>query len=66
MENDDEKCLLWPIFAALHPFYYKQHPEIVSKFIPFEKEIIMDGVSYPVAIKDTNQAEENYILSLEM
>ena len=58
IKNDDEKCFLWSILAALHPVPHGNHPTRVSKYIPFENEIDMTGISYPVAIKDIDKVEK--------
>ena len=59
IKNDDEKCFLWSILASLHLVPHGNNPTRVSKYTPFEAEINMEGVLYPVAIKDIDKVEGN-------
>ena len=52
IQNNDDKCFLWCILAALHPLDYEDHPNRVSKYIPYVDELNMEGIEYPVCFSD--------------
>ena len=52
IQNTDDKCFLWCILAFLHEVSHGEHPHRVTKYIHYENELNMDGISYPVATKD--------------
>jgi len=43
--------------ASLHPVQRGGHPERVSKYRQYENELIMDGIEYPVKIRDIDRFE---------
>ena len=55
IQNEDQKCFLWCVLAHIHKI--ETHPERVSKYKPFENEINMQGIYYPVKIKDIDKFE---------
>ena len=50
IKNDDQKCFQWCVLASLHPVDYTNHPERVSKYHPYENELNMNGIEYPVSL----------------
>ena len=55
MKNKD-KCFLWCVLRALNPKDY--HPERVDKELkPKENTLDMEGIEYPVSLKDLNKFE---------
>ena len=52
IQNKDDKCFLWYILAALHPVPKDEHPYRVGKYLPYEDELNMDGIEYPVSFRD--------------
>ena len=48
VKNDDQKCFMWSILAALHPANY--HPERVIHYKPFEDELNFTGIEFPVTV----------------
>ena len=55
IQNEDQKCFLWCVLAHIHKI--KTNPERVSKYKPFENEINMRRIDYPVKIKDIDKFE---------
>ena len=55
-KNEDNKCLLWCVLRALNP--KKDHPERIDKKLK-EKEntLNMEGIEYPVSLKDIDKFE---------
>ena len=52
----DNKCFLWSILAKLYPT--NNHKQRVSKYKPYEDKINMNGIDYPVKIKDIPKVEK--------
>ena len=52
IKNTDEKCFLWSILAKFHPADHNHYTR-VSNYKPFESELDMNAIDYPVKI-DTN------------
>lgn len=55
IRNRDKKCFLWSILAHLHPA--KDNPNRVSHYTPYERELNMDGISYPVKVNQIPKFE---------
>ena len=55
-KNKDNKCFLWSVLRALNPS--KDHPERIDKKLK-EKEntLNMEGIEYPVSLKDIDKFE---------
>ena len=57
IKNKDNKCFLWCVFRALNP--KDDHPERVDKELkPKENTLNMEGIVYPVSLKDLNKIEK--------
>ena len=56
-KNEDNKCFLWCVLRALNPT--KDHPERIDKKLK-EKEntLNMEGIEYPVSLKDIDKFEK--------
>ena len=48
IKNQDQKCFLWSVLAALHPVSRKNNPNNVSHYTSLEKEMNIKGLSYSV------------------
>ena len=55
IQNNDEKCFLWPILASLHSLQRRNNLDRVSKYQ--EYELSMSWIKYPVDIKDIGKFE---------
>ena len=66
IQNTDEKCFLWCILAFLHQVRHTEHPSRVTKYIQYENEVNMDGISYPVAVKDVPKFEKQNNISVNV
>ena len=61
----DNKCFLWSILAKLYPA--NDHKQRVSNYKPYEDKINMNGIDYPVKIKDISKVEnQNENLSINV
>lgn len=56
VKNNDEKCFLWSILAALHP--RKTNVTNVEKYKKYEHELNTDGITFPMALCDIQKFEE--------
>ena len=54
--HDDNKCIIWALLA--HKLKIEKNPERVTKYIPQEKEIILNDVTCPVPYTDIKKIEE--------
>ncbi|KAK3107269.1 hypothetical protein FSP39_010803 [Pinctada imbricata] len=62
IQNQDEKCFVWCILAAMHPA--KNHPERVSHYQSYEREVNMTGIRFPVTINDIPKFEKQNNISV--
>ena len=56
MQNKDNKCFLWCVLRALNP-RKKDSQRIDKKLKEKENTLNMDGIEYPVSLKDLNKFE---------
>ena len=56
IKSNDEKCFLWSVLACLHPV--SQNPERVSKYLQYEHTLNIEGLSFPLPIKDIPKFEK--------
>ena len=66
IQNEDDKCFLWSILAHLHVVPPNQHGYRVEKYIPHENELNMEGITYPVAVKDVPKFEKQNAISVNV
>ena len=55
IKNSDDRCFLWCILAALHPV--DVHAEHVSNYTQFEHELNVEGLTFPMPIKQIPKFE---------
>ena len=56
MKNKDNKCFLWCVLRALNPC--EKDSQIVDKELKLKENTLnMDGIVYPVSLKDINKFE---------
>ena len=63
IKNDDDKCILWSLYAALYPV--KKNAERVSNYKKYEedeeykdKKINTEGLTFPLQVKDIKKLED--------
>ena len=52
MQNKDNKCFLWCVLRALNP------KRLDKKLMDKENTLNMEGICYPVSLKDINKFEK--------
>ena len=58
MKNEDNKCFLWCVLRALNPSKDK-HPSRIDKNLKSKENTLnMEGIEYPVSLKDINRFEK--------
>lgn len=67
IQNDDEKCFLWSILAALHHNDIKSNLHRVSNYLEFEDDLNMTGITYPVSLQQIDRFEQqNPVISVNI
>jgi len=66
VQNQDEKCLVWSVLAALHPIEHGHAPQRVSNYRLFEQELNVDGISFPTPLNQLDRFEKQNGLSLNV
>lgn len=66
VQNEDEKCLIWSVLAALHPVDYLHHPQRVSNYRAYEQELNTDGLSFPTPLHQIEKFERQNALSINV
>jgi len=56
--NEDEKCFLWSVLAALHPVNRKDQPCRVGHYKGSEHDLNVSGIAFPVKVKDITKFEK--------
>ena len=64
MQNEDNKCFLWCVLRALN--LRKKHDERIDKELKLKENTLdMDGIEYPISLKDINKFEkQNLTISI--
>ena len=58
MKNTDNKCFLWCVLRALNPSKDKHPSRIDGDLKSKENTLNMEGITYPVSLKDINRFEK--------
>ena len=64
IQNDDDKCFLWSLLAYLYEANYSR--ERVNHYKQHESELNMNGIAYPVAVKDVPKFEKQNNISVNV
>ena len=64
VNNKDQKCLLWSILAALHPV--DRNPQDIYHYSPFENELNMTGIDFPVSLSQIDKFERQNSISVNV
>ena len=57
IQNNDQKCFTWSILAKIFPPQQSNHTTRVSNYTPYEYQLNMNNIEYPVKIKDISKFE---------
>ena len=67
IQNDDEKCFLWSVLAALHPVHLKGQPRRVHHYKSFEQELNVNGIPFPTKVSEITKFErQNQNISINV
>ena len=50
IQNQDQKCFVWSVLAALHPVHRRDQPHRVRHYLRYEHEFNVQGIEFPVKI----------------
>ena len=64
IQNDDNKCFLWSVLAHLYEANHNR--QRIEHYIPYETELNMNGITYPLAIKDVSKFEKQNDISVNV
>ena len=64
IQNDGDKCFLWSVLAHLYEANYSKHR--VYHYKPHESELNMNGIAYPVTVKDVPKFEKQNGISVNV
>ena len=64
VKNNDQKCFLWSVLAALYPA--PRNPDRVSHYENHEDSLKMTGISYPVKQTDIPKFEKQNEISINL
>jgi hypothetical protein len=56
IQNEDDKCFMWAVLAALHPA--AKDPQRVSKYKAYKDELDFEGIEMPFNVKDAKKFEK--------
>lgn len=59
VRNDDEKCFVWSILAALHNKDVKKNPQVASKYKKYLNKLNLKDLTYPVTLNQIKTFEKN-------
>ena len=57
IKNKDEKCFLWSVIAGLYGDSHAEFDKRLSHYLEYEKEFNLQGVQFPMALKDIPKFE---------
>ena len=67
VQNEDEKCFLWSVLAALHPVNRKKNPNLLHHYKGYEQELNVSGIEFPMKVKDIAKFEkQNPTISINL
>ena len=64
IQNEDNKCFLYSILAALHPV--KDNPQRVSNYESYIEELNTDGISMPMTLNKIRKFEKMNNLTINV
>lgn len=59
IRNNDEKCFVWSVLAALHNKTVKKNPQRVSQYRKFLHDLDLSGILFPVTLNQIKNFEKN-------
>ena len=54
------------MLAAFHPVHHQNHPYRVHHYEPYENELHMEGIEYPVKLKQVQKVERQNSISINV
>lgn len=66
IQNNDNKCFQWSVLAALHPVNRKYQPHRIHHYRPYESELNLDGIDFPVPISQIAKFEKQNKLNVNV
>ena len=64
IQNDDDKCFLWSVLA--HLYEANHNKQRIEHYIPYETDLNVNGIAYPVTVKDLSKFEKQNDISVNV
>ncbi|VDI77645.1 Hypothetical predicted protein [Mytilus galloprovincialis] len=64
IKNEDRKCFLWSVLAALHPV--ERNPDRVSHYMKYKDSLNFTGIDFPVSLSKVEKFEKQNNLSINV
>lgn len=64
IKNEDHKCFLWSILAALHPS--QENPHYISHYRWYEHSLNLTGIEFPTPLSKVEKVEKQNDLSINV
>lgn len=64
VQNDDNKCFLWSVLAALHPV--DRNPQDISQYRSYENQLNMKDIEFPVSLSKMTKFEKQNNISINV
>ena len=67
VQNQDQKCFMWSILAALHPIQGQHnHPNRVGNYTSYQDELDFTNTPFPVRVADVPKFEKKNDISVNV
>ena len=66
IKNQDQKCFVWSILAALYPVGWGRSPARLGHYIPHLKDIDLTGIEFPTPISQIPRFEKQNGISVNV
>ncbi|XP_030760007.1 uncharacterized protein LOC115885288 [Sitophilus oryzae] len=66
IQNTDQKCFVWSVLAAFHPVPRTQNANRVQNYHPFEQELDVTGIDFPISLKQLPKFEQLNNISINV
>ena len=64
VQNNDEKCFMWSVLAALHPSV--DNPQRIQKYSKYENTLDFKNIAFPVKVSDVPKFEKKNHVSINV
>jgi len=66
IQNEDQKCFMWSVLAALHPVSRSDNPHRVKSYSVHSKELNFSGLQFPLPLSQIETFEKQNGISINV